>query len=554
MAKKKLEVSDRWRKLKDKTWFEILEDVCSERPEHEAIVFKDERITYLELKERVIKLAKGLHAIGLRRGDHVAIWMTNRPEYIIARFAIYKIGAVMVTISTRYGANDLEFVLNHCDARAMIMEDKFLGNIESLNMLRGLCPELDTAPPGGLISEKFPFLRSVICADDKFNGCFSWLEVEDKGNSISDKEIDAATSPDDIAHMLYTSGTTGFPKGVMMYHSNSIIMNAIFADVHNLEPEDRYLDVPPLFGNIGLSCYTSSMIVGMTVVFTERFDPKGMAEILEKEKIGHTMFIPTMLVDLMALPDIDKYDLSLLKYAVVGGAYVPPDLIVEANEKLGIECINAYGLVEASGLSTGVPAGDTPEHLTQTVGLPFPSCELTIRDVDTNEEVPLGQEGEICTKEVFPGSQWSKGYYKQPDLTEELFKDGWCHSGDLGVMDAEGYVRITGRAKEMFTVGGFNVSPPEIEKYLRNHPKIEDVAVAGIPDKRLGEIGAAFVRLEKGQTATTEEIIDFCKGQITDVKIPKHVFFVKEFPLSHQFKVQKFKLREMAIKELGLEE
>jgi fatty-acyl-CoA synthase len=293
---------------------------------------------------------------------------------------------------------------------------------------------------------------------------------------------------------------------------------------------------------------------GGTVVLAGRFDPRSTVETIEKEKINHTVFVPTQVVDILALPDLPKYDLSSFKCLIVAGANVPPDLIISAREKFGVECINAYGLVEASGLSTMVPRGDTPEHVTQTVGLPMPHCELTIRDPATNEALPTGQEGEICTRETYPGSQFSKGYYKRPDLTEELFRGGWCHSGDLGVMDEEGYLRITGRVKEMFTVGGFNVSPPEIEGFIRKHPKVEDVAVAGVPEKRLGEVGAAFIRLKQGQTATEEEIIDFCKGKITDIKVPRYVFFVEEFPLSHQFKVQKFRLREMAVKELGLEE
>jgi fatty-acyl-CoA synthase len=216
--------------------------------------------------------------------------------------------------------------------------------------------------------------------------------------------------------------------------------------------------------------------------------------------------------------------------------------------------MNIYGLSEASGLSTWVPYGDTPEHMEKSVGLPMPHCTLAILDPKTGKILPPGEEGEICTKEVFPGSQHMKGYYKKADLTKETIKEGWLYSGDLGKMDEEGYVYITGRVKEMFTVGGFNVSPPEIENYILKHPKISSVAITGVPDQRLGEVGAAFIKLKEGEKATPEEIINFCKGKIADIKVPRYVYFVEEFPLNPQGKIQKFKLREKAVKELGLKE
>ncbi|RLA93984.1 MAG: hypothetical protein DRG83_20260 [Deltaproteobacteria bacterium] len=252
-------------------------------------------------------------------------------------------------------------------------------------------------------------------------------------------------------------------------------------------------------------------------------------------------------------PDFDRYDLSSLKRITCAGAVVPQTLIKMAKEKLGLYLMNIYGLSEASGLSTWVPYGDTPDHVEKSVGLPMPHCELAILDPKTGERLPPGVEGEICTREVFPGSQHMKGYYKQPDLTKETIRDGWLHSGDLGYTDEDGYVYLTGRVKEMFTVGGFNVSPPEIENFLLKHPKIENVAVVGVPDKRLGEVGAAFIKLKSGQKASEEEVINFCKGKIADIKVPRYVFFVNEFPLNPQGKIQKFKLREKAIKELGLE-
>ena len=233
---------------------------------------------------------------------------------------------------------------------------------------------------------------------------------------------------------------------------------------------------------------------------------------------------------------------------------VPSTVIVEFRRRTGVTVKNFYGLAEASGLSTWMPEDADMEHLEKSVGVAMPNCKLAILDVNTDQPLPPGQEGEICTKEALPGSQHMKGYYKKPELTAATIKDGWLHSGDLGKMDKDGYVYITGRVKEMFTVGGFNVSPPEIEGFLLKHPKIESVSVVGVPDERLGEVGAAFIRLKRGQVATEKEFIEFCKDNIADIKVPRYVFFAEEFPLNPQGKVQKFKQREWAIGELKLKE
>jgi fatty-acyl-CoA synthase len=296
------------------------------------------------------------------------------------------------------------------------------------------------------------------------------------------------------------------------------------------------------------------LLTGATLVMTNTFSPLDTFKLLEKEKISHAFFVPTMLIDLLAHPDFDKYDLSSLKHVATGGAIVPQTVVRELMHRTGVSLMNFYGLAEAAGISTSVPEGDTPEHVEKTVGLGVPQCEVAILDLNTGEVLPPGQEGEICTREVLPGSQHMKGYYKKPEVTAETIRDGWLHSGDLGKMDEEGYVSITGRVKEMYIVGGFNVSPPEMEDFLLRHPKIETVSVVGVPDQRLGEVGAAFIRLKKGQTATETEIIDHCKARIANIKVPRYVFFVEEFPLNPQGKVQKFKQREWAVKELGLSE
>ncbi|HDG98441.1 MAG TPA: AMP-binding protein [Desulfobacterales bacterium] len=551
---KKLEVSNRWRELCQKyTWTEIFESTVHRFPEKEALVFRGERVTYKEYLEQVNAVAKGLYSIGVRKGTHVGLWMTNRLEWCYVRLAVYKLGGILVPLQTRYKVEDMRYVLGQSDTEVLVMEDKFLGKIDAVSMLRELIPDLEKYERGRIECKNFPLLKAIVCVGGgNYSGMYSYREIIERGKNVNDEEIQVPRSPSDTIHIIYTSGTTGFPKGVETLSSANVAFCAIRAELFGLDENSRFLNAVPFFGNIGMSNHTLPLLDGGTLVIGgPRFDPKEVLELIQNEKVTHTIFVPTMLLDILNHPDVNKYDLSSLKRIECSGAPVPRELIRKTKEKLGIPLMNAYGLSEASGLSTWVPYGDTDEHVEKSVGLPLPHCELAILDPDTGEILPPGKEGEICTKEVFPGSQHMKGYYKQPELTKEVIKDGWLHSGDLGKMDEDGYVYITGRIKEMFTVGGFNVSPPEIENFILAHPKVADVAVVGVPDERLGEVGAAFVKLKKGEEATPEEIIDFCKGRIADIKVPRYVFFVEDFPLTPQGKVQKFKLREEAIRKLS---
>ncbi len=555
MVNRKLKVSDRWQELyRSKTWIDILEETAAKFPDAEALVFEDQGFDYREYLENVHRYAKGLHAIGVRRGDRVGIWMTNRPEWCYARYAIYKIGAVMVPISTRFRVDDLDYILGQSDTSVLIMEPTFLGKIDSAGMLNQLCPELAGSRPGELSSKRLPMLKCVICASGSFKGSFSIDEVLQRGMKVADSDIMVTLKPDDLIHIIYTSGTTAFPKGIMTPNTCNIAYCAISVELIDLGPGDRYFGPLPLFGNIGLGNMSWCLLAGATLVIQNRADPLANLQTVEKEKISHTLLVPTMLIDLLAHPDFDRYDLSSLRQVASAGAIVPQTVIHEFKRRLGVDIMNCYGLAEASGLSTWVPAGDTPEHVEKSVGLAMPHCEAAILDINTGDILPRGEEGEICTKETLPGSQHMLGYHKMPELTAETIRDGWLHSGDLGRMDEDGYVYITGRVKEMFIVGGFNVSPAEVEGFLLRHPKVEAVSVAGVPDERLGEVGAAFMRLKKGETATEGEIIDYCKDSIANIKVPRYVFFVEEFPLNPQGKVQKFKQREWAVGKLGLTE
>ena len=553
MPKRRLSVSDRWIELcKKKTWVDILKETASRIPQGEALVFENQRMTYGDYLRQVEAFAKGLYAIGVRPQSHVALWMTNRPEWCYARHAIYLLGARMIPVNTRYKVDDLNYIIHQSDTEYLLLEPSFLGKIDAYAMLRELCPELEAATPGNLKTKNFPRLKGVICTEGKYPGCFTMEEVLSRGREISSEKIFYQSKPDDIIHIIYTSGTTGFPKGIMTPSSINVAYCAISAELFHLKEGDRYLNVLPFFGNIGLWAMSMCLLTGATLVMTNRFRPEDTLELIEKEKITHAMLVPTTLIDLLSHPNFSKYDLTSLKHVTSAGAVVPAEVIREFKKKTGIDIMNCYGLSEASGLSTWVPEGDTVEHIEKTVGLPMPHCELAILDVKTGKVLPPGEEGEICTREVFPGSQHMKGYYKKPELTAETIRDGWLHSGDLGKMDEEGYVYITGRVKEMFTVGGFNVSPPEIENFLLTHPAVKAASVVGIPDKRLGEVGAAFIQLKEGKAATEEEIIEYCRKKIADIKVPRYVFFVDSFPLNPQGKVQKFLQKEWAMEKLGL--
>jgi fatty-acyl-CoA synthase len=559
-ASKKLNLSNKWKELAQaKTWIDIFEETADKFAEKEALVFWEskERFTYSEYKNKVDEIAKGLYALGVRKGTHVGIWMTNRPEWVFARLAIYKLGAIMVPFHTRYRSEEMRYVLAQSDTEMLLMEASILGKINILGMLFDLIPELKKKESAlDIKSKDFPALKQVVLVDEKkYPGLYSLEEIVEMSKGIRDEEIKAEISSEDTIHIIYTSGTTGFPKGNVTPSTCNVAYCAISAELYYLTQECRYLNLMPFFGNIGLWNHTLPLLVGgALVVGPSRFEPEETMKIIQEEKVTNSIFVPTMLSDILNHPNFGTYNLSSLKRITAAGAVVPQTLIHMAKEKLGIYLMNIYGLSEASGLSTWVPYGDTPEHVEKSVGLPMPHCELAILDLKTGEVVPSGVEGEICTREVFPGSQHMKGYYKKPEITSETIRNGWLHSGDLGKMDEDGYVYLTGRVKEMFTVGGFNVSPPEIENYILKHPKVWDVAVAGVPDKRLGEVGAAFIKLKKGEVTSSEEIINFCKGNIADIKVPRYVFFVDEFPLNPQGKVQKFKLRERAIKELDLKE
>jgi fatty-acyl-CoA synthase len=541
------------------TWGEIFNHQARKYPEHEAIVFGDRRVTYADFLQQVNLLAKGLLQIGVRKGDQVAIWMTNNTECLVCQFAIYKIGARLVPINTRFRTNELEYVLHQSDTTTLFLRDVFLGGkINALDIIYGLFPELEGCRPGQLSAEKCPRLRNLICSSNqRYKGIFSFREIMEAGEKISGQEledIEAGVTPDDLLHIVYTSGTTGFPKGVMHTHRNYIVSIHILADILGLTPEDRVLLGSPFIANIGLYGVLSAICRGATVTFAETFDALEALKIIDEEKVTTMFGTPSMLIMILQHPEFDKYDVSSLKKGLVAGAPVPMELMKRLSELEIGGMMNIYGLVE-NGLVSATAPWDSNERIVSTVGRVAPHCRVKIVDPDSGSELPAGQQGEICTRGLYPHTSEMVGYYKNPEETSKTIDtEGWLHTGDLGVLDEEGYLHITGRLKDMLIVGGFNVASVEVEDFLYTNPKVKQVAVVGVPDARLGEVPAAYIELKEGHQATEQEIMDFCKNGIASYKVPRYVRFIGagEFPMTASGKIQKVVLQERAVKDLGL--
>ncbi|BCJ86203.1 AMP-binding protein [Effusibacillus dendaii] len=536
----------------------LLEQVASRQPEREALVYPDRglRYTYREFDQICRQAAKGFMQLGVQKGEHVAIWASNHPEWVTTQFATGKMGAVLVTVNTSYRSAELQYLLEQSDSTTLILIDFFRG-ASYLDMLYEIVPELKTSQPGQLKSGRLPFLKNVIVlGDTRYPGMFLWSDIVKMGDQVSDQELDermASLAPDDVINMQYTSGTTGFPKGVMLTHSN-IVNNAVnIAKSMKLTSEDRMCIPVPFFHCFGcvlgtLSCVTA----GGTMVPVQEFDVKAVLSAVESEKCTALHGVPTMFIAELSHPDFDKYDLSSLRTGIMAGSPCPIEVMKAVVERMGAKEITiAYGQTESSPVITQTRTDDSIELRVSTVGKALPDVEVKIVDPNTNLEVPPGVQGELCTR----GYHVMKGYYKNEEATRKVIdEDGWLHTGDLATMDENGYCKITGRLKDMIIRGGENVYPREIEEFLYTHPKVLDVQVVGVPDKKYGEEVMAWIQLKEGEMATAEEIREYCAGKIARFKIPRYIEFCKEFPLTASGKIQKFKLREQAIKLLHLED
>ena len=538
----------------------ILEKYVAEDPDHEFMIYPDRglRFTYKEFDERVNIFAKGLLSIGVTKGSKVGVWAKNVPDWMTFMFATAKIGAVLVTVNTNYKNAELEYIMKNADIHTMCMVNGYRDS-DYVQILYDLVPELKTTQRGKLRSEKFPELRNVVyIGQEKLRGMYNTSELMKLGTLVGDDELERAKSRVDChdeINMQYTSGTTGFPKGVMLTSHNILNNGLTIGDRMHFTAADRLLICVPLFHCFGCVLGVCSVIThGSTMVMVEDFDPLKVLASVHRERCTALHGVPTMFIAELHHPMFDMFDLSSLRTGIMAGAPCPIETMKQVMDKMYCkEIISVYGLTETSPGMTASATTESREIRATTVGRAFPNVEVKVLDPQTNEECPPGTPGEMCCK----GYNIMKGYYKNPEATAAIIdENGFLHSGDLGVMDENGYFRITGRIKEMIIRGGENIYPREIENFLYKMPQIEAIEVAGIPSPKYGEQVGAFIKIKEGCTLTEEEVKLYCRGQIARYKIPKYIFFVEGYPMTASGKIQKYRLKDIGLdllKENGIE-
>lgn len=530
---------------------ELLANKAEQLPHHEALVYPDRGIhyTYSEFNRLCRKVARGLMALGVDKGEHLAIWATNVPEWVTLQFATGKMGAVLVTVNTNYRAAELEYLLKQSESRTLVLIEDYRGN-SYIDTIYEICPELRSCEPGELSSKRLPLLKNVIVlSEQQYSGTYSWSDILEMADRVTEEQLDARTeelAPDDVINMQYTSGTTGFPKGVMLTHSN-LINNAFhIAGCMELMKEDRLCIPVPFFHCFGCVIGTMACVtVGATMVPVQEFDPETVLATVEQEKCTALHGVPTMFIAELNHPNFQKYNLSTLRTGVMAGSNCPVEIMKAVMNKMHMEEITiCYGQTESSPVITQTRTDDPVELRVETVGRALPEVEVKIVEPGSSRELPFNKQGELCTR----GYHVMKGYYNNPDATKEAIdEEGWLHTGDLAVMDENGYIRVTGRLKDMIIRGGENIYPREIEEFLYTHPKILDAQVIGIPDEKYGEELMAWIILKEGEIASADEIKEYFKDKISRHKIPKYIQFTKEYPMTASGKIQKFRLREQSM-------
>ena len=541
-------------KLIDKTIGRVFEEQVALHSDEDFLIYADRglRFTFRAFNDRVNRLAKGFLAIGIRKGDHVGLWATNVPDWLTVFFATAKIGAVLVTVNTAYRLHELEYLIEQSDITTLCLIDGYRDS-NYVSMVNELIPELKTAQRGKLSSARYPCLKNLVfIGPEKHRGMFNTQELLLLGSQVEDAELDRIKNSlncQEVVNMQYTSGTTGFPKGVMLTHHN--ILNNGFTIGENLKltHADRLCLCVPLFHCFGLVlCMMSVITHGASVVAVEQFDPLLVLASVQQEKCTVLCGVPTMFIAELNHPMFKLFDMTSLRTGIMAGSPCPTEVMRRVIEEMNMREITiVYGLTETSPGMTQSRTDDPLEDRVNTVGRAFPGVEVKVINPETGEECPVGVNGEMCCR----GYNIMKGYYKMPEATFQVIdKNGYLHSGDLGFKDEKGNFHITGRIKDMIIRGGENIYPREVEEYLRGIEAIKDVQVVGIPSAKYGEEVAAFIILKDGALLTEEEVLDFCRGRISRYKIPTHLFFVDDFPMTASGKVQKYKLKDRAISHL----
>jgi len=514
------------------------------------------RVTWREFLSQVDEAARGLLALGIRPGEHVAVWATNVPQWVVLQFATARIGAVLVTINPAYRPFELKYVLKQSDAVALFLVERFKTS-DYFVMLAEVCPELAAAAPGQLRSPEFPRLRWVVAIDGKPPaGAIAWDELLKRGaaSNVDIAALGQSLKPTDPINIQYTSGTTGFPKAAMLSHRN-LLLNALYVgQCQRLTAADRICIPVPFYHCFGCVLGNMCAIVhgAAMIVPAESFDPRATLDAVERQRATSIYGVPTMFIAQLEHESFAGRDLSSLRTGIMAGSPCPIEIMRQVVAKMGArEVTIAYGQTEASPVITQTRFDDPLPLRVETVGRPLPGIEVKLIDPLSGEELPDNQQGELCAR----GHAVMLGYYGDPAATAKAIDSGgWLHTGDLSVRQPNGYYRITGRIKDMVIRGGENIYPREVEEFLFTHPAVEQAAVVGLPDAKYGEELCMWVKLKAGAAATAEELRAFCRANLAHYKVPRYVKFVDEFPQTVTGKIQKFKVREQMIAELGLQE
>ncbi|GAA4453599.1 AMP-binding protein [Novipirellula rosea] len=538
---------------------QVLNETARRHPDHDAFVFCDppNRMTWSELDDAVTEVACGLLALGFRPGDHFGVWATNVPQWVLLQFATARIGVVLVNINPSYRANELKYALQQSEVRGLALIDHHKST-HFWEILNEACPELATAAPGELNSKAFPKLKWIIgLRGDPPSYALKWDELLSRAESVPATTVAQIADKlhcNDAINIQYTSGTTGHPKGATLSHRN-VLLNAFYAgQSQRLGPSDRLALPVPLYHCFGCVLGTMCCLVhGSAMIFpSECFSAAATLDAIEKERCTALYGVPTMFIAQLEHPSYAGRDLSSLRTGIMAGSPCPIELMKHVTADMGAaEMTIGYGQTEASPLITQTRTDDPIELRVGTVGRPLPGFEAKIVDPITNQTLPDGQQGEFCGR----GHGVMLGYYNMPEKTAAVIdSEGWLHTGDLGMRQSNGYFRITGRLHDMIIRGGENIYPREIEERLYEHPAVEDVQVVGVPDRRFGEEVLAWVKLKAGHDVSEAELREFCLGSMARFKVPHYWKFVNQFPTTVTGKIQKFKIRETAIEELGLQD
>ncbi|MBR0113277.1 MAG: AMP-binding protein [Clostridia bacterium] len=547
-----------WKKYEmlNMTFSQVLDVMADTFPDQLAFKYTtlDYTRTYAQFRRDVDDLAAAFISLGVKPGYHVAIWATNVPAWFLTFWAATKIGAVLVTVNTAYKIHEIEYLLRQSDTHTLVMiEGSKDANYKEI--ISELCPELESLVPGKpLYSKNLPFLRNVITVGFNMKGALTWEETFDRADLVPQEEVKRRASmvkPDDVCNMQYTSGTTGFPKGVMLTHNNIVNDGKIIGDRMDLSTADRMMIQVPVFHCFGMVLsMTSTMTHAGTLCPIPYYSPKSALACVNDEKITCFNGVPTMFIGMFNHEDFAKTDFSHIRTGIMAGSNCPPDLMRRAAREMNMsEIISVYGMTESAPGSTMGEVNEDEDHRVETVGSAFPGVECKIIDPETGKDLPDGENGEFVAR----GFNIMKGYYKMPVATAETIdSDGWLHSGDICCRTSDGYYKVTGRLKDMIIRGGENIYPREIEEFYLSHEKVRDVQIVGVPDERYGEEACAWIVLHDGETSSEEEMREFGNAHIARHKVPRYFLFVDALPMNAAGKILKYKMREQSIEMLGL--